>query len=91
MIKTGVNIARDRRSRMDVYADTLDAVKDESRKTHIVYKANLNFKRCENYLDELKENGLIKVEAHSPLQWDITDKGKEFLEKYKELRELLPR
>lgn len=84
-------ISRDRRSKLDVYADTLNAVKDSSRKTHIVYKANLNFKRCEDYLEELKDNGLIKVEAHSPLQWDITEKGRRFLERYDQLRDLLPR
>lgn len=76
---------------MDLYADILEAVKDNSRKTHIVYEANLNFRRCENYLGELEENGLVKVEAHSPLQWDITEKGMEFLDEYSRLRNLLPR
>ncbi|KXA99046.1 hypothetical protein AKJ41_06040 [candidate division MSBL1 archaeon SCGC-AAA259O05] len=84
-------MTRDRRSKLDLYADILEAIKEKSRKTHIVYKANLNFKRCEDYLQELKDNGLIKVKAHSPLQWDVTEKGKEFLEKYDQLRDLLPR
>jgi len=86
-----INSPRERRSKVDLYADILRAVKDKSRKTHIVYEANLNFKRCENYLDELRDNGLVEVRAHSPLQWDITEKGRDFLEKYGQLRDLLPR
>lgn len=82
---------RGRRSKLDLYADVLRAVKDKSRKTHIVYEANLNFKRCEGYLEKLKENGLVEINAHSPLQWDITEKGREYLEKYKEIRDIIPK
>lgn len=84
-------MGRNRRGKLELYADILRAVKDKSRKTHIVYDANLNFKRCEEYLKELKENGLVEIEAHSPLQWDITDRGYRYLEKYEEIRELLPK
>ncbi|KXA93070.1 hypothetical protein AKJ66_02835 [candidate division MSBL1 archaeon SCGC-AAA259E22] len=84
-------MAQERRSRLDVYADTLEAVKGGSKKTHIVYQANLNFKRCKEYLNDLKRNGLIKVESNSPLVWAITDKGKEFLKKYDDMRDMLPR
>lgn len=84
-------MGRKRRSKLDLYADILKAVKDESRKTHIVFEANLNFKRCEKYLEKLKENGLVEINAHSPLQWDITDKGREYLEKYDQIREILPK
>ncbi len=84
-------MGRDRRTRFDVYADLLTAVKHKSRKTHIVYKANLNFKRCNEYLEQLRKNGLVEVRAHSPLQWDLTEKGSKFLEKYHQMRNLLPR
>lgn len=84
-------MSQDRRTRLDVYADILKAIGEESRKTHIVYEANLNFKRCRRYLDNLRNNGLIKVQSKSPLTWTITQKGKNFLKKYEEIREMLPR
>lgn len=84
-------MGRDRRTRMDIYADILKAVGEESRKTLIVYEANLNFKRCKKYLNKLKENGLVEVKSHSPLAWTITEKGKDFLERYSKMRGLLPR
>ncbi len=84
-------MGRDRRTRMDVYADILKAVGEKSRKTHIVYKANLNFKRCKKYLTTLRENGLVEVRSHSPLAWTITEKGKNFLKKYNSIRDLIPR
>ncbi|KXA88835.1 hypothetical protein AKJ57_06250 [candidate division MSBL1 archaeon SCGC-AAA259A05] len=80
-----------RRSRLDIYASVLRAVKDASRKTHIVYEAKLNFKRCQEYLSELKENGLVKIESQSPLTWVITEDGEQFLDKYEQVRELIPR
>ncbi|KXB07303.1 hypothetical protein AKJ54_00415 [candidate division MSBL1 archaeon SCGC-AAA382K21] len=84
-------MARERRSKLDLYADILEAVSSESRKTHIVYQANLNFKRAEEYLNELMENDLVEIRAHSPLQWTITEKGRDFLAKHKKLRNMLPR
>ncbi|KXA95302.1 hypothetical protein AKJ36_00975 [candidate division MSBL1 archaeon SCGC-AAA259I07] len=84
-------MSRERRSRLDVYADILEAVKGGSKKTHIVYQANLNFKRCKKYLDNLRGNGLIKAESNPPLVWSITEEGKEFLKKYDDMRDILPR
>ncbi|KXA96882.1 hypothetical protein AKJ38_02385 [candidate division MSBL1 archaeon SCGC-AAA259I14] len=84
-------MGRERRTRMDVYADVLESVRDASRKTHIVYEANLNFKRCKKYLNKLKENGLVEVQSQSPLAWVITEKGKDFLEEYNKIRDMLPR
>lgn len=83
-------MGRDRRARMDIYADILKAIGEESRKTNIVYEANLNFKRCKKYLNKLKENGLVEVKSRSPMAWTITEKGKEFLEEYDEMRRMAP-
>lgn len=51
----------------------------------------MGFKQGERYLDELLENGLIKIKSNSPLSWSITELGRKFLEKYGEIREILPR
>lgn len=33
--------------------------------------------------------GLIKIKTSSPLAWVVTEKGREFLKKYEDFRELL--
>lgn len=87
----GCNLVRERRTRLDIYADILREIDPNSRKMHIVYGASLGFKQGERYLDELLENGLIKIKSNSPLSWSITELGRKFLEKYGEIREILPR
>lgn len=78
-----------RRCRTDVYADILNAIDRGACKTHIVYRANLNFGRCKQRMTELRRAGLIEVRTHSPPSWAITDRGREFLKKCEEIRKLL--
>jgi predicted transcriptional regulator len=52
-------------------------------KTKIVYKANLNFNLATKYLDLLLEKGLVRTNSS---RYEITDEGKTFLEKAKELQ-----
>ena len=85
----GMDITNKRRSRMDIYADIIEAVTEKSKKTNISYEAGLNLQRCDEYLQELEENSLVKKEDSS--DWNITEKGKEFLDRYKNIRDLLPR
>lgn len=53
------------------------------KKTHIVYEANLNFNVARQYLEILKEKGLIKQENGLFI---TTEKGRVFQETAKELR-----
>lgn len=87
----GYSLTRERRTRLDIYADILREIGPNSRKMHIVYGASLGFKQGERYLDELLENGLIEIKSNSPLTWSITELGEKFLKKYGEIREILPR
>lgn len=64
---------------MDIYADILNTSKIETRITHIVYKANLNFVIAKKYLEQLKKYGLIREKGK---YYIITKKGIEFLENY---------
>lgn len=84
-----MNAARGRRDLTTIYVDILRAIELGARKSHIVYKANLNFCRCRRYLDDLLGMELIKIKTHSPPTWTITERGLEFLKKYGELRGLL--
>ncbi|MEM3658006.1 MAG: winged helix-turn-helix domain-containing protein [Candidatus Hadarchaeum sp.] len=84
-----VNSDRKRRNIITLYVDILNAIGTCSRKSHIVYRANLNFNRCQKYLDELLRMGLIKIEKTHPIKWSVTEKGNEFLKKYNEIQNLL--
>lgn len=86
----GISLAKNRRDKLDIYADILKAIGKNTKKTHVVYEANLNFKRCKEYLKEMRNEGLVEIRSNSPLAWCITEKGREFVKKYDEVRELIP-
>lgn len=80
-----------RRNVIDIYADILIGIcRGRNRKTGIVYTANVNFNRCEKYIDRLAKAGLIRVNKRTRFPVRITDRGRDFLIKHKELREILP-
>jgi predicted transcriptional regulator len=68
-----------KRSRAQVIRDILKIASKGARKTTIMYKANLNFKRLDNYLQELIEEGLVTVTNEPRPFYRITDKGKELI------------
>ena len=72
-----------RRNNLDIYADILNAARGGAKKTHIVYKANLNFKIVKKYLKSLREKELIQNCDNG--YYVTTPKGIQFLEKYEEL------
>lgn len=55
--------------------EILRAASEGAKKTHIVYRANLNFEVANRYLDLLKEKGLIEQKGNL---YVTTEKGKEF-------------
>jgi len=77
-----------RRDKVSILLDMLEAIGDGARKTHIVYKANLNFESCRKYLNAMRNAGLVEIRIESPMKWAITEKGREFLKKYKEFQEI---
>lgn len=62
-----------------------------AKKTEIVYKANLNFKQAQKYLDFLLRKGLITVEVSSGERkiYRTTERGRSFLTRYKKTLELI--
>ena len=72
-----------RRTKFDIIIAILDVVSGGANKTKIVYKANLNFNLATKYLDFLIERGLVRTDSS---RYEITDEGKVFLEKAKELQ-----
>ena len=72
-----------RRDKIEIFADILKAAKNGAKKTHIVYKANLNFSTLKNHIKRLKEKGLlIQTDGGYYL---TTQKGDIFLEQYMKL------
>lgn len=73
------------RGRLEIVRDVLQVVDEAgdsgSKKTHIMYGANLSYKLLTRYLGEVLEAGLVcKNEAC----YLITDRGREFLQVYQD-------
>jgi len=72
------------RSRLEIVADMLYATGEGSKKTHIMYGANLSFELTSRYLTDLVEAGLIQSRDD---EYVVTEKGREFLKRFKEYSE----
>jgi len=85
---------RQHRNRLSIINDILTIANEGSKKTHIMYRANLSYDQLNEYLDFLVGNGLIaKVEDtqyEGSMLFRATDKGREFLKTYSKLQEVLP-
>ncbi len=81
-----------RRSQMDIIADILLATTEEKRKTNIMHSCNLSLKQLETYWDLLLDKRLLREisEANSNSSLlELTDKGKNFVDAYTDLKALL--
>ena len=80
-----------RRSRIDVLIEILTEALNESSKTRIMYRCNLNYKCFNRYLKELLEKGLIvKIERSSRKTelYKASEKGRELLQVLKRAKKL---
>ena len=75
-----------RRGKIDIIADILSVTQKESKKTQIVYSANLNFTRVEDYLPFLMDKELM---TNIDGEYKTTEKGRGFLRNYQAMNELL--
>lgn len=69
------------RSRLQIIADILYIAGKGARKTRIMYQANLSYDLLKRYLAETLEAELLSIDKDAKL-YAVTQKGKEFLEKY---------
>jgi len=76
------------RSRTEISALILEAVRHGSTKTKIMYKAYLSYTLVKQYITFLQENDLIRYEKLTK-QYRITEKGIKFLHSYDQILELL--
>lgn len=71
-----------KRNNLDICADILRVSQGGAKKTHLVYKANLNFNIVKKYISGLTESGLLEKSGE---RFYVTEEGKLFIERYDKL------
>lgn len=68
-----------KRNDIEITADILKVAREGAKKSHIVYKTNLNFKIAKKYLNYLKKAGLIVGPLGNKRLFKTTEKGINYL------------
>jgi len=80
-----------KRSRIEIISDILEMIRGKGGKikpTHLMYKANLSHNQMKGYLQELEKGKLTEKETEDgKTKITITKKGRDFLNKYLQMRE----
>ena len=71
-----------KRNNLDICADILKVSRGGARKTHLVYRANLNFKIVKRYLADLMDSEFLESDGD---MFYLTEKGSQFIERYDSL------
>lgn len=71
-----------RRGKLEIIVNLLEVCNEETHKTNLVYKTNLNFKLVGNYLKILLEKEWVMENGGT---YQITDKGICFLSKARDV------
>jgi len=84
---------RTHRGSLDIVADMLNASRGGVKKTYLMYRCNLSFKQLKHYLDFMLRKNLLRAglqvgDSNLGL-FEVTDKGREFLKAYKNLKALM--
>jgi predicted transcriptional regulator len=82
-----------RRDRHDIIIEILKTATDGEIKTHIMYKAKLNYAQVNEYLPMLVEKGLLqnattKHKKSSKKVYKTTEKGMKYLRNFESAKEL---
>src|SRR2546427_32151 len=73
-----------KRNRLEIISDMLALAENGSRKTNIMYKANLSYDLLVHYMSVLRVNELL--ETSDEQIFTLTRKGRKFLKEFSELR-----
>ena len=80
----------ERRDRLKIFAEIMEAAKGTQIKTRIMYQANLSFSQVNDYLSFLTEMCFIRVyEENKKKLYETTAKGNSYIENYMEMANLL--
>lgn len=90
MNQWGLNPVAKRRDKLYIISEILEIAKDGTLKTQIMYRANLSFTQLNDYLKfMLRINLLEKIVENDKEIYKATEKGLNFLQRYREITELL--
>jgi predicted transcriptional regulator len=87
-LKKSMQSDRSRRGRLKIFAEILNFCQESQVKTRIMYKTNISYKALQKCLLELIGFELLEMH-HCVERYATTEKGHEFLSKWKALQELL--
>jgi len=76
-----------KRSNLEVSADILKVALGGAKKSHIVYRANLNFAIIKEYLENLSSSGLLTIPVNGSKLYTTTDKGIAFVNYMNDLKQ----
>jgi predicted transcriptional regulator len=76
-----------KRDRVEIMAEILCLCTKPQSKTRIMYGTNLSWKMLQQYLAYMQEHELLEIKNET--KYGSSQKGREFVEKWNELKELL--
>jgi len=86
----GHNPSAKRRDKLFIIAEIIEIARDGSLKTQVMYRANLSFTQLNDYLRFMIRISLLeKVLENDKEFYRATEKGLDFLQRYREINELL--
>jgi predicted transcriptional regulator len=88
---------QEKRHKLQLFYEILVAIEEymtnnhdkAARPTHIQHTSRLSYDKMMNHFDELEKRGMIIYRRNVDGLISITDKGKQFIEQYKELMLLI--
>jgi len=80
-----------RRSSLEIIASILEVASQPEGvgKTRIMYKSNLSSKLIEEYLNFAVEKKLVDVTVRSKKRFKTSERGREFIKKFREIETIL--
>lgn len=79
-----------RRDKLYIIAEILDITKDGALKTQIMYRANLSFTQLNEYINFMLKLKLLEKNVENDKEkYRATEKGLNFLQRYREITQLL--
>jgi predicted transcriptional regulator len=78
-----------KRNRDRIISEILNICTEGANKTKIVYKANLNFKTVNPYIDLLVKNNLIKIKEGQLVCYETTERGMNLLQNFNYIHDSL--
>jgi len=78
-----------KRDSLEIMAEILSLCKQPQVRTRVMYRTNLSWRMLQKYLSQLQSKGLLEEVHHSSKKYATTKKGLKFVEKWRELVDLL--